>query len=678
MKKLNLLAILGALFLVSKIDAQPITMQSMLRDMVDREKLVEFPTSQYRSLQASSYNRHSISPDKPGWFADSDGIFCIRTEENNGETEWVLMEDDGPGAITKIWAVCFYYGLDNLKGANIKIYLDGDTEPVIFTNFFSLVKGGDFVKPPLAKETTRAGNIYLPIPYAKSCKVTMDQKVFYNIINYQSFPKGTAVKSFNMTDYEDSKFLVDSVRSVLNKGVNSSFNYSSKVEKSLLLTSGESKSVKLTKGSNAVKQFIVKLKSEDIAQSLRSTILKATFDGEQTVWIPVGDFFNNGVGVYPYQMWEREVTSDGTMICRWVMPYQKSGEIEFENLAQFPCEIDVQLYTDGYNWSSNTMHFHSSWRMDDPTPTFPLFDYNLLEVDGKGVYVGDQFTVLNPSEGWWGEGDEKVYVDEDNNGGFPTHFGTGTEDYYGWAGGIVPTPKDEFSVPFLSNVRVGSPNAMGYNTCSRTRVLDAIPFSERLKFDIESSAGTRLAWFHLVYAVSTYWYAQPGAITNREPLPQKAAQTIPTLQDLIELNSASKSNTFVVDGAIEAENLSTYVLDEGVTSNDELQIWGDLSNGKLKGFLLCSEGQSVTVKLTEIFNKVDLDVCLLIGSNFGHFDIYVNGKFVKDANCETTNFSMAVVNIGEHSPIDNSIEVKFVNRSSKAVALGIDYFRHVE
>lgn len=135
----------------------------------------------YKTLQASSYNRASVSPDQPGWFADSDGVFCIRTEKNKkGETEWVLMEDNGPGAITKMWAVCFYYGLGDTTGANLKIYLDGEEEPTIFCNFFELVQGKNFVKPPLAAETRRAGNCYLPIPYAKSCKVTMDKKVFYN------------------------------------------------------------------------------------------------------------------------------------------------------------------------------------------------------------------------------------------------------------------------------------------------------------------------------------------------------------------------------------------------------------------------------------------------------------------------------------------------------------------
>ena len=116
-----------------------VNITSLLEEMVDRKQITYFPESGYQCLQASSYNRESVSPDKPGWFADSDGIGFIRTEENNGIKEWILMEDDGPGVITKIWAVCFYYGLRDTIGANIKIYLDGAKEPTININFFKLV-----------------------------------------------------------------------------------------------------------------------------------------------------------------------------------------------------------------------------------------------------------------------------------------------------------------------------------------------------------------------------------------------------------------------------------------------------------------------------------------------------------------------------------------------------------
>lgn len=43
------------------------------------------------------------------------------------------MEDDGPGVVSKIWAVCFYYALEDTIGTNIKVYLDDNEDPVINT-----------------------------------------------------------------------------------------------------------------------------------------------------------------------------------------------------------------------------------------------------------------------------------------------------------------------------------------------------------------------------------------------------------------------------------------------------------------------------------------------------------------------------------------------------------------
>jgi len=141
MKNQFCLFVIAALINLCSIHAQEqVSMQSLLREMVDRKQLVEYPESiPYKAMQASSYNRASVSPDQPGWFADSDGVFCIRTEKNReGETEWVLMEDKGPGVITKIWAVCFYYGLDDTTGANLKIYLEGKKSQRSIVTFLSL------------------------------------------------------------------------------------------------------------------------------------------------------------------------------------------------------------------------------------------------------------------------------------------------------------------------------------------------------------------------------------------------------------------------------------------------------------------------------------------------------------------------------------------------------------
>lgn len=675
MKNPFCLFVIAALANLCSIHAQEqVSMQSLLREMVDRKQLVEYPESiPYKAMQASSYNRASVSPDQPGWFADSDGVFCIRTEKNReGETEWVLMEDKGPGVITKIWAVCFYYGLDDTTGANLKIYLDGEEEPTINCNFFEFVKGESFVKPPLAMETRRAGNSYLPIPYAKSCKVTMDKKVFYNIISYRSYPQGTSVRTFSMDEYNQSQILIDSVGHVLERGVYGDLVSTKNTEAYSFhktLRPQEKKMLVIRKKQQAIEQLVFQLDAEDFDQALRSTVLKISFDGEQTVWTPLGDFFNIGVGLKTYQMWERAVQEDGTMICRWIMPYQHIAELEIENMGKQDIQMSVTAKVMPYTWNDRSMYFHSSWRMDDPTPGFPLFDYNLVNVKGKGIYVGDQFTVLNPEEGWWGEGDEKVYVDDDT---FPSLFGTGTEDYYGWAGGVVPNPEDEFYTPFLSNVRVAAPNSMGYNTCTRTRVLDAIPFNRQLDFNIESSGSNRTSWFHLQYAVNTYWYAKPGASCNRKPLPEMASRKIMTLQELQAYNEKCKADRYIYPGAIEAENLETYQSGDAVRPVEKMDVWGELSNSEAKCYQFIQEGKPVNARLTELFNDVPLKVCLITGNACGEFDILVNGTLVRTVNLLSEHSAVTTIDLGVHKPVNNALDIQFVCK--KTGQLGIDYF----
>ena len=675
MKNQFCLFVIAALINLCSIHAQEqVSMQSLLRKMVDRKQLVEYPESiPYKAMQASSYNRASVSPDQPGWFADSDGVFCIRTEKNReGETEWVLMEDKGPGVITKIWAVCFYYGLDDTTGANLKIYLDGEEEPTINCNFFEFVKGESFVKPPFAMETRRAGNSYLPIPYAKSCKVTMDKKVFYNIISYRSYPQGTSVRTFSMDEYNQSQILIDSVGHVLERGVYGDLASTKNTEAYSFhktLRPQEKETLLIRKKQKAIEQLVFQLDAEDFDQALRSTVLKISFDGEQTVWTPLGDFFNIGVGLKTYQMWERAVQEDGTMICRWIMPYQHIAELEIENLGKQDIQMAVTAKVMPYTWNDRSMYFHSSWRMDDPTPGFPLFDYNLVNVKGKGIYVGDQFTVLNPEEGWWGEGDEKVYVDDDT---FPSLFGTGTEDYYGWAGGVVPNPEDEFYTPFLSNVRVTAPNSMGYNTCTRTRVLDAIPFNRQLDFNIESSGSNRTSWFHLQYAVNTYWYAKLGASCNRKPLPEMASRKIMTLEELQAYNEKCKADRYIYPGAIEAENLETYQSGDAVRPVEKMDVWGELSNGEAKCYQFTQEGKPVNVRLTELFNDVPLKVCLITGNACGEFEILVNGTLVRTVNLLSEHSAVTTIDLGVHKPVNNALDIQFVCK--KTGQLGIDYF----
>ena len=523
-----------------------VTFDLLLKEMIDRDWTASFPRVQYRSLQASSYHRDSVPPrESDGWFADSDGVGFIRKEGLGPAAEWVIMEHNGPGCLTRFWTPYFYYGINNNKGPAIRIYLDGNEEPIIDENFIELLTRGDYpeapprqnrldVPEPFAQYTARAGVLYLPIPFGKSCKVTLDDRPFYNIVNYRAYPEGTRVETFTMMTYRKARETLARVGAELTSPT--PFSNGKSLSLNETVKPGGQTTLELPSGGGAIRRLTVRLGPDDYGQRLRSTVLRMTFDEEETVWVPLGDFFCSGNDVNQLRTWERDVAADGTMVCRWVMPYQTSAHITLEHLGPRNINVEVDVQVSDWNWDTQSMHFHTHWRADDPVPGTPFQDWNFVDIRGRGVYVGDSWTILSASTGWWGEGDEKIYIDDDyDTRRFPSHFGTGTEDYYGWAGGRVPTGKDEFSFPFIANVRVGNrANPRGYNICTRTRALDAIPFTRRLRFDMEASFGTQMRnpWDLLLYSVVTCWYALPGSTHNREHQPEWASKPVMTVEEL--------------------------------------------------------------------------------------------------------------------------------------------------
>ncbi len=166
------------------------------------------------------------------------------------------------------------------------------------------------------------------------------------------------------------------------------------------------------------------------------------------------------------------------MVCRWVMPYKESARISVSNLGKTPVRVKLLAKMGEWKWDERSMHFHANWRQQFPLATRPYSDWNFITTNGQGVYVGDTLCVMNPVTAWWGEGDEKIWMDKEF---FPSHFGTGTEDYYcySWC-----DPR-RFQTPFANQVRCDGPGNKGQTVVTRTRNLDAIPFTKSLKFDME-------------------------------------------------------------------------------------------------------------------------------------------------------------------------------------------------
>ncbi len=528
----------------------PITFNSLITELTDPDSLARFPDPAYRPLLASSYNRESTRRDLPGWFADSDGTGFIREEKTAAGSEWVIMEHTGPGSITRIWTPYFYYDLNNHTGPNIRIYLDGSQTPVIDESLIKLVRGeGSFADDgTLASPTARAGDCYVPIPFATSCRITMNGKPFYYLIDYRAYAEGVGVKPFTMDAYRslgtETKALLKSGPGAVSRpgieepGAQGETFGTFTLQPGTMMSQG-------TTGPSAIRRLTVRLPEAVTTPAiLRSIVLVASFDDEECIWCPIGDFFSCPDSIHPFNTGDRSVSADGTMSSTWVMPFRRSASIQLINTGSIPVKARLSVGENNrihpesrvWTWDDRSMHFHANWRPDDVVPGTPFCDWNFIDIAGKGVYVGDSWAILNPQKGtWWGEGDHKVYIDGDWDRGFPSHFGTGTEDYYGWAGGEIPTRRDEFSRRWLANVRVGGLDGttLGFNICTRTRGLDAMPFATRLRFDMESSFGTdiRNPWNHLGYSSVVFWYAIPGATHNLPPMPVESARPIMSLVD---------------------------------------------------------------------------------------------------------------------------------------------------
>ena len=515
-----------------KISKTEIIMESLLNEMTDRAAVAQTPVPAFVLKQASSHDRSKNDPGNPKtWHSNNDHEQFLHTEVNEGRREWVIMEDAGPGAITRFWIPL------NAKKDNqvVRFYFDGASTPAITAKFNELLSGTAFVRPPLAfvgwnetdlrnqlkpefkAQRAVSGDLYLPIPFAKSCKITLDSVPFYYVINYRQYEAGTRVQTFSMAGYEAAKTALARVSDTLLANPDMTV---AGPTKQVTLAPGQEIALELPKDSAAVRTLQVKIDPQDAPQVLRSVILQATFDNEPAIWCPLGEFFGSGARLNPVQDWWRTVGADGTLTARWVMPYQHSGRLSLKNVGDKTVSVKLSVTTGEWKWNDRSLHFHANWHCQPDLKTQPRSDWNYLEVQGQGRYVGDTLTVFSPVKAWYGEGDERIYYD---GATFPQHIGTGTEDYYGYAWGMP----GYFNSPFISTpIRDHQDDRedwRGYTTTSRVRLLDSIPFQTALRHDMEiwNWADTQVD-----YVVGTFWYARPGAHHNRDPQPQEAARQI--------------------------------------------------------------------------------------------------------------------------------------------------------
>jgi hypothetical protein len=193
------------------------------------------------------------------------------------------------------------------------------------------------------------------------------------------------------------------------------------------------------------------------------------------------------------------------MKARWYMPYRKSAMIKLKCFTTNLSSILLEAEGDADEPPPDALTFHARWRQEDDVQTKKgdgTLDWPSLRVVGApGRFVGLQLNIYNPVKTWWGEGDEKIYVDGES---FPSTIGTGTEDYFGYAWGS-PAP---YANAFHAQTRCDGPGSKGNNSEIRYQVLDAVPFHSSIAFDIELWHWEAVK---VQFATLAYFYAGAGA-----------------------------------------------------------------------------------------------------------------------------------------------------------------------
>ena len=106
-------------------------------------------------------------------------------------------------------------------------------------------------------------------------------------------------------------------------------------------------------------------------------------------------------------------------------------------------------------------------------------NYLLLAAEGRGHYIGASLYVYSPDGGWYGEGDDMIFVDDDTWP--PSLHGTGTEDYFGtsWS------PATAFSHPYYGQPVADREDWAGFSSLYRLHVNDPVPFEHSLRATLE-------------------------------------------------------------------------------------------------------------------------------------------------------------------------------------------------
>ncbi len=633
-------ALLIGIAMLSQISAD-----SLLNERDDLMRLTQ--PANYQYLQCSSWDRRSQSSADEDWFANDDWGKYVRSEQVGSRTEFVMMEAEGPGAIMRVWSA-------NPEGT-IRIYIDGSNTPEIECRFLDFFKTGVIQSDNgLCYESAKGFNLYAPIPFSRSMKVTISgpgaiDRLYYQI-GYRKYSNLSSIRSFSQS--------IDGP--ILNSWRQKPNDKKGQIAYDRLLIQENGAPV-VFKGNGRGTVSQLNFVAEKLSGTWRDVRFKVKVDDEVTIDSNIGDFFGLPAGAKSFESQvasAKVITSDGKIDGQEFveyqfllpMPFEDSVSFEFSGKAQYRMRLEAPIILGGAKqplklYAQN--HYYSGG-------TRPFRDMRFLETQGRGRFVGSVLSVENPVAAWWGEGDEKVFVDNEKS---PSIFGTGTEDYFGYAW-CWP---EVFSKPFHGQPRVDGPGNYGHTSNYRWQTWDDIPFRSSLIFDMEM---WHWADTDARFSTTAFWYGE----SHQWPV---SVRSVPEVRDL----PGAKR----LDGVIEGEDMRIVEVTGGVAE-------------KQGGFLEISGGEQLWWKNSTIDSQLLLEFLvakpgryrieahLCTATDYGIHELMINSKASDTIDFYRSELGWRTFELGIHDFNSGKNSIRIRNKGKNGAAIegsmfGLDYLR---
>ena len=267
----------------------------------------------------------------------------------------------------------------------------------------------------------------------------------------------------------------------------------------------------------------------------RFSILRIYWDDQPnpSVECPIGDFFACGWGQFaPVNSLAVCVNPGSAFNCYWPMPFARRCRITLENRADEEMVLYYQINYALHDLPPETAYFHAQFRRVNPLPYKDV--YTILDgVSGRGRYVGTYMAWGVNNAGWWGEGEIKFYLDDDEE--YPTICGTGTEDYFCGSYNFenkLTKQYQAFSTPYSGLPQIIRPDGVYQSQTRfgmyRWHITDPVRFENRIRITIQAlgwRSGARYLPLQDDIASVAYWY-QTLPHQPFPPLPDRDALEI--------------------------------------------------------------------------------------------------------------------------------------------------------